>query len=399
MENSFLLNISSSYIIKKIFSNIEYNRFISLIKYSKEYQNNLGFNLKNNIHYNKSIEKNSKVEFIEDWGDGLGLIAYFPYYAPLYIYFFIYYILNNISNIELNNDAKSNGLFWSIVFGIIIKRLSILLYIGSIYVLYHTILHFRFDYINTKKKYIILYWLLMFIHVCYELLLIYKIIIIASYAIKGKWMILFDVIYLIANISFIYFVFTIFQQYLKCKEYPEFNCYNNLVLFKDIKIKEYKLPKNFESFRNKRKFIESKVNYFEINYNIKDLVLIADINLYRLKKNLDVLIIDYKIPNFIIKGSTEIILFPNNIIKISNIKYVFSLYAEDDFEEIKGNKNIINILIKPFMNKINIIRQKDIRYITIYEDYDNEKYETIQIKDNLENEKNMLLKENTIYIY
>ena len=44
MENGFLLNISSSYIIKKIFSNIEYNRFISLIKYSKEYQNNLGFN-------------------------------------------------------------------------------------------------------------------------------------------------------------------------------------------------------------------------------------------------------------------------------------------------------------------------------------------------------------------
>ena len=66
--------------------------------------------------------------------------------------FFIYYILNNASNIELNNDAKSNGLFWSIVFGIIIKRLSILLYIGSIYVLYHTILHFRFDYINTKKN-------------------------------------------------------------------------------------------------------------------------------------------------------------------------------------------------------------------------------------------------------
>ena len=92
-------------------------------------------------------------------------------------------------------------------------------------------------------------------------------------------------------------------------------------------------------------------------------------------------------------------MFPNNIIKISNIKYVFSLYAEDDFEEIKENKNIINILIKPFMNKINIIRQNDIKYITIYEDYDNEKYETIQIKDNLENEKNMLLKENTIYIY
>ena len=44
------------------------------------------------------------------------------------------------------------------------------------------------------------------------------------------------------------------------------------------------------------------------------------------------------------------------------------------------------------MNKINIVKQNDIKYITIYEDYDNANYETIQIKDNLENE-NILLKE------
>ena len=153
MENNSLLSIFSSYILKQIFSNIEYNRFISLIKYSKEYQKKLGFNLKNNIHYNKTIEKNTKVNLATDQGDGLGLIAALPIFGPHYIYFIIYYILNKAAIIELNNDDKSNGFFWRTINGIIIKRLSILLYIGSIHVLYHTIDHSRFDYINAKKNF------------------------------------------------------------------------------------------------------------------------------------------------------------------------------------------------------------------------------------------------------
>ena len=339
MENISLLNISSSYILKQIFSNIEYNRFISLIKYSKEYQKNLGFNLKNNIHYNKNIEKNEKFRVIEESSNRFGLISALPIFGPHYIYFIIYYILNKVSNIELNNDDKSNGFFWRIINGIIIKRLSLLLFICSIHVLYHTIAHSRFDYINSKKNYIIFLMLIMLIHFGYELFLVYKIIILFFYAIKGKWMIIFDVIFLIVNISFIHFIFQTFKLYLKCLVIPELR-YNSLVLFKDIEIEDYALPKDFVSIENKRKFIESKVNDFKIKYSLKDLVLINDINDYRLKNNLNELIIDYEIPNFIIKGLTEIIFFPNNIIKISNNKYIFSLNAEDDFEEIKQNKNI-----------------------------------------------------------
>ena len=159
-----------------------------------------------------------------------------------------------------------------------------------------------------------------------------------------------------------------------------------LLLFKDIKIKKYEIPDNLESIENKRKYFESKVNDLEIEYSRTDLNLIESINNYRQKNNLNDLIIDCKIPNFIIKESTEIILSASNIIKISNIKYLFRLNIEDDFEKIKEDENINNILLKPFLNKINIAQQGKIKYMTVYEDFDNKNYEVIQIKDKLENE-------------
>ena len=386
MEDISLLKISSSFIIKQIFSNLDYTRFISLIKYSKKYQQKLEFNLKENIHYYKNIGKKEKIGVGSDnWGDGLRLLAAVPLFVPHYLYFIIHYILNLALTIKLNNNEKSNGFFWRIINGII-KKYSILIYIGSFYVLYHALDYSRSDYIDRKIIYVILLLLIMLFHVCYEFLLIYKIKIISSFALNGKWMIVFDVIYLIANISYTFFTYKLFEQYMEAKAYPRYEYYNYLLLFKDIKIKKYELPDNLESIENKRKYFESKVNDLEIEYSRNDLNLIESINNYQQKNNLNELIIDYKIPNFIIKESTEIILSASNIIKISNIKYLFRLNIEDDFEKIKEDENIINILLKPFINKINIAQQGKIKYMTVYEDFDNKNYEVVQIKDKFENE-------------
>ena len=386
MEDISLLKISSSFIIKQIFSNLDYTRFISLIKYSKKYQQKLEFNLKENIHYYKNIGKKEKIGVGSDnWGDGLRLLAAVPLFVPHYLYFIIHYILNSALTIKLNNNKKSNGFFWRIINGII-KKYSILIYIGSFYVLYHALDYSRSDYIDRKIIYVILLLLIMLFHVCYEFLLIYKIKIISSFALNGKWMIVFDVIYLIANISYTFFTYKLFEQYMEAKAYPRYEYYNYLLLFKDIKIKKYEIPDNLESIENKRKYFESKVNDLEIEYSRNDLNLIESINNYRQKNNLNDLIIDCKIPNFIIKESTEIILSASNIIKISNIKYLFRLNIEDDFEKIKEDENIINILLKPFINKINIAQQGKIKYMTVYEDFDNKNYEVVQIKDKFENE-------------
>ena len=204
-----------------------------------------------------------------------------------------------------------------------------------------------------------------------------------NYAINGVWMTFFDTIYLILNISFIYFTFHIGKEYWKCQEYSRYAYYNYLFLYKDIKIKKYELPDNFNSMENKRKYLESKANYFEIEYSNNDIELIKAINKTRINKNLNQLIIDYKIPNFIIEGSSEIILSPNNVFKILNTKYVIKFNNEDDFKKIKEDKDIIRILLKPILDKINIIQQNDNKYITVFEDFDNKYYEIIELKKNL----------------
>ena len=74
MKKMSLLDISSSYIIKQTFYYISYNRFISLIKYNKKYQNNLDFSLKKNIHSNKNIEKKEEKLLRENLDNGLKYI-------------------------------------------------------------------------------------------------------------------------------------------------------------------------------------------------------------------------------------------------------------------------------------------------------------------------------------
>ena len=378
-----LLNITSSYIIKQIFSFINYHRFISLIKYNKRYQNILEFNLKSNIHYNKNIEKEEEVNLSKGPEDGMKYVVSLIILGGTYIYFLIHYILNLALNIKLNNESKSKEFFWCLINGLIIKKLLVLIYIVSIHVIYHALSHSYSDYRYTKIIYLFLLDLILIFHFCYEILLIYKMNILFNYAINGVWMTFFDTIYLILNISFIYFTFHIGKEYWKCQEYSRYAYYNYLFLYKDIKIKKYELPDNFNSMKNKRKYLESKANYFEIEYSNNDIELIKAINKTRINKNLNQLIIDYKIPNFIIEGSSEIILSPNNVFKILNTKYVIKLNKEDDFEKIKEDKDIIQILLKPFLDKINIIQQNDIKYITVFEDFDNKYYEIIELEKNL----------------
>ena len=318
MEDSSLLNISSSYIIKQTFSFIDYNRFISLIKYNKNYQNILEFNLKKNVHYNKKIEKKEEVSIGSDEPLNHSFVIYI--FVRYYLYFIIHYILNLVITIKLNNASKSNEFFWSLIDGLIIKKLSVLMCVLSFHVLCHVSFHTTRDYTITKSIYLLLLDLILIFHVSYEILLIYKIKTIYSFALNGKWIIIFDAIYLIANIYFIYFSIQAGKEYNKCKEYSRYSYYNYLLLFKGINIKEFELPKDFNSIENKRKYLEFEANYFEIEYSNDNIDLINSINIFRKTKNLNELIVDYKIPYFIIKGSTEIILYSSNIIKLSDIK-------------------------------------------------------------------------------
>ena len=79
-------------------------------------------------------------------GDVFRLIGAFPIFCPIYIYFIVYYILYFSLTIKLNNESKSNSFFWGLINGFFVKKLSILIYIVSFYVLYHAVDHSRNEY-------------------------------------------------------------------------------------------------------------------------------------------------------------------------------------------------------------------------------------------------------------
>ena len=186
MKKMSLLDISSSYIIKQTFYYISYNRFISLIKYNKKYQNNLDFNLKKNIHSNKNIEKKEEEKLLTgNLDDGIRCINYAIMFGGLYLYFILHYILNLALTIKLNNESKSKEFFWRLINGLIIKKLLIIIYIVSLHVLYHALAYSDSDYRYKKLIYLFLIDLILIFHFCYEILLIYTIKTLFYFALNG----------------------------------------------------------------------------------------------------------------------------------------------------------------------------------------------------------------------
>ena len=397
--NSSLLNITSDYTLKKIFSFVEYNRFLPLIKYNKQLQNNLQINIKESAHQNKYIEKMITVNIDDD--DKLGRALLLIYggiiFGLIYLYFFLHYYLNAILYINLDLKLyKNKDTYWEIINSFLFRKFSIFFHFYSMYVLFHILYRYYSDYIDSKNKFICLHLSVIFAHCWYEIGLFSKIEIINSFALNGKWIRYFDGLYIFLN--FIYIIVSVFLFYVYCaycKTSPRYDKIFYLTMYKNIIIKKVDLDLSNKNEHDKRKYISSIANTFEIKNSDNDLKLIKSINYFKLKKNLNELICDKKIPEFIIKGNTEIILANSNIIKLSDIKYVLKFKEEFvDFERMRSNTSIMNILKKNFLNKINIVQQGNTKYITIFEDFDEKSnFHVIRIRDSFENE-NTELKQN-----
>ena len=106
----------------------------------------------------------------------------------------------------------------------------------------------------------------------------------------------------------------------------------------------------------------------------KEIQIIKLINDFRINNNLPKLVFDEKdyLFDFFFddyNGNLEIILYPyRNIYKLSFRKYLFK-YKVNEFENNLKNNNeyIIDILLIEDLNKIFIIKQRNIEYILIYE--------------------------------
>ena len=397
-DNEKIMNISSDYSIKLIFSFLKYNQILKLVKYNKSIQNKLGINIENyqtisNCQYIKrkitriyDPQENECVEMGKIFFTSLITFIFF-------IYVFIYSILLvslesfDNSNTKLNYDKKSLN---------IINKINAYLFLFLIFIicsyfllLYYILKNCYSDSPKLKRIKLLMLIVIDLIYFLYESLIIWKLSL--SYKIKKDdttWFMTCDYIFIILNSLFIlYMLFITYLYYIDAGKKIDVFIKYILIRYKDININGYLLPDNFHKMSkiSKLKFISNHKHNFQFFLNQEQLDLVSLINDFRVKNNLDKFTIDWdkKLPNFILNESSEIILFSfNHIFKLSNKNYLFK-YRKGEFEFYFRNKNIdiINILKKQNLNRIIIIHQNMIEYILIYESYKYYSIDPIELRE------------------
>ena len=293
MNKNKLLNISSHYNLRVLFSYLEFNRTLQLVKYNKLLQEKLRITNRNYI--TETSYQYIKKEYEEK---------------------------------KYNEDEEIIGFYLLLFF----------IFIGiNLYLIPFTLLLLIICIIS------IIFCLLIFIN-----------------------FILNDCLYLTIN-KIIYFLHNKFYKFYCSFKYRKIVVRYFLIEFKNIKIKKYLLPNNFEEMKNKIHYLNSIAKEFLISHSMDELELISSINYFRRHNNTNPLLINNNFPVFIIKGSSNIFLTEfKHYFKINNRTYLFK------YEKGKFIKNFMekNVLLNNNLNRINIITQNDNKYILVYEDFE-----------------------------
>ena len=387
IDKSDISKLSSDYILKEIFSYIKYKEIFKLIKYNKALQKRLFIS---NENYKKECDlpkyeyvKEEKVVYERLPGTSLEGFEGFLFICRLLIFcpFFIYLIVYSILLVSLktfnDNNIKenSNKSYKKII---LIINPCLFIFIAS-KVGYYIFSYFLVKANNKldqgiKKSFkwglVILFNL---INLIFEALVIYKLVL--SYKIKKKgirWFMIMDYIFIFINFFHIIVVLNSSIEFF-CKSGYYIKTFFKLTSFNNIKINDFQLPDNFDKLKKneRKKFVLD--NYLNYKYFITDnnIKLINSFNDFRKEMNIKKLEFteDKKIPEFILNLPSEMILFPEkNIFKISNKNYILKYKIGELYTKFQNkNPDIIKILNKDNLNKIQIIDKGEYEYISISE--------------------------------
>ena len=417
MKGSYLLNVKCKEIIEQIFSHLKTVHILKLIKYNKSLLNRIGITkeiFKNNSDLPKYEYKKisqlikKKVYYGHNYLDlsDTDLIKYssifnFCFSIIIISYIVVYALLSYIVQNAFLDEYYSEEIYDMNSIGII-KLINISLFILEGLALINFVLIILFvcrkcQYDVGFKKYLkkILIIFILAVHLFFEFLVIYKIYLI--YYISNtnlkpgksgvsfgdsdcKRFVILDYIFIIINfIYIIYFIIGIyiFLKYLgkNVEETSKFI----LISYNKIKLKDFELPSQFESFNKlKRKnYIQENANNFQYYLSEEQLYLLDLINSFREK---------YGVPKYNLKSNPKIpsdmLILPSeaiffgykNIFKIGNNKYILK-YPFGEFKKklIRGDNDILKIITKDNLDKIQIInRETENEYIYIWESDDDD---------------------------
>ena len=413
-NKNILSNISNDKILKNIFSYIEYNYTLKLLKENNSIRKRIGINLDNyNNSNNKSdypkYEFTKEKKFLSSVADNEGpILSWISSFliCPIFIYILIYSILLvslksfDDSNTKKNYNKSSakiiktiNACTFILVAAIPAFGFSAITYIFNNY-------QYELGIHNFIKSFLMI--LFNIISFGFEGLIIWKLIL--SYEIKKdsiRWFMVMDYIFIFINIIYIivqlFFTIIFFATCGRLKLLKK-NVYT-LISINDIKIRNYQL-KNFEYLKeNERKKVVFD-NYENYQYKVeeKQTDLINLINDFRHKNKIAKLEIDKdnRIPEFIFKKESREALHPkDNICEISNKEYLFR-FPVGKFENLFKNKDekILEILLKDNLNYIQIFNQGETEYIYIQERHLKTVNERIKWPMSSRNSENLLIMQN-----
>ena len=418
MDNK-ILRIHSKYNKKKIFSYLKYNCVLKLIKYNKLCQNELDINKQNyeTVSHYYCFEKKFKKDRLDYETTDKIKEEYQKYFY--YLIFFLLFIINYVVNYILDSAFKKGmikyiitGIYYIIfqnVFKMIINlkikefkiekaiypaiffvfnlifiiilaivfdkkklidisdenKLNLIPKINKSFFLYIIFIFLIIRFMNKPYIYILSLLLFFIINCIYEYLIILKIQILKK--LDNNNISYHDYFILCIN-NFILihsFFFLIFFSYLL---FPKIIILQYLSAFKNIYICEYLLPDNFNKKKLKRKYLREIAHNFNHIKTIEEEEIISSINKYRVEnKGLEIELIDDNLPEFIINDElSEINIYTNKtLFNLGNEKYLFRYKTGEFQNDLIMNKDII---LKPNLNRINVIQQNSIVYILLYED-------------------------------
>ena len=384
--------IGSDYILKSLFSYINYERTLKVIQKNKNLQNRLGIKLQNyqnlsnypNYEYikeSKIIEKKDRndVDDLTAMEKAYQLVCYTCATIFLFLYILIYSILlasldtfNNSNTKDNYNKTAKNTIK-------IINR-CLFLFVISIISSWSLLIFYVYkkcisDYGYKKVLKSILLILINIIYILFEFLIIWKLVLCYK-IIKGSipWFMKLDYAFIFINFAYIIFLIscTIYFFHISGK-HIEYSSKIYLISFNKIKIRDFILPDDFHKWelQRRKKFVLSNYKNYEYEVSSEQFFLNLNINNIRIRNSVPETILKkvIRIPECVVYKPIEEMLYPEKqIFKLSDKKYLLKYNVGELKNSLeKYEPDALKILLKDNLTNIQIITQEKIEYLILSE--------------------------------